>query len=124
MAKVDSYQKDLKLPMINIIPAIIWSIPVHQYLFPNAEFWVSFGIGAFFIIVYVTIGYLPYISLVTSIASTIMFTMLIWAPMDYIPNHIVRIIVKVIAAILIGLIELGLFSNATIPAWERRSQPF
>ena len=28
-----SYEKNYKLPLINIVPAVIWSIPFHQKLF-------------------------------------------------------------------------------------------
>lgn len=31
------YEKNYKLPMVNIIPAIVWSIPLHQKLFPDAS---------------------------------------------------------------------------------------
>ena len=27
------YEKNYKLPLINIVPAVIWSIPFHQKLF-------------------------------------------------------------------------------------------
>ena len=43
MAKyiVDSYtpqfEKNFKFPMIQLIPGIIWSIPLHQKLFPDAS---------------------------------------------------------------------------------------
>ena len=32
----NSADKNYKMPMINIIPAIVWSIPFHQKSFPNA----------------------------------------------------------------------------------------
>lgn len=32
----ESFEKNFKLPFINIIPAIVWSIPFYQKLFPDA----------------------------------------------------------------------------------------
>ena len=34
--KTTSYEKNYKLPLVNIVPAIVWSIPLHQKLFPDA----------------------------------------------------------------------------------------
>lgn len=49
------------MPMINIIPAIVWSIPFHQKLFPNAGWWLTFGLCAVFVIAYVALSYIPWV---------------------------------------------------------------
>lgn len=36
--ETEKYQKNYGLPLINIIPAVVWSIPMHQKLFPDANF--------------------------------------------------------------------------------------
>jgi hypothetical protein len=43
---------------------------------------------------------------------------LFWVPADYIGNNVVRIIVKVLIAIVCGFVELGIFANATVPWLE------
>ena len=32
--KTSKYEKDFKFPLINLIPVIVWCIPVHQKLLP------------------------------------------------------------------------------------------
>lgn len=113
-----SYEKNYKLPLINIVPAVIWSIPFHQKLFPDAGWWVTFGLCAAFVVMYVVLSYLPIIVAVPSIAGVIILTALFWVPADYIGNNVVRIIVKVLIAIVCGFIELGIFANATVPWLE------
>ena len=113
-----SYEKNYKFPLINIIPAVVWSIPVHQKLFPDAGWWVTFGLYAAFVVVYVVLSYLPIIVAVPSIAGVIILTALFWVPADYIGNNVVRIIVKVLIAIVCGFVELGIFANATVPWLE------
>lgn len=112
------YEKNYKLPLINIVPAVIWSIPFHQKLFPDAGWWVTFGLCAAFVVMYVVLSYLPIIVAVPSIAGVIILTALFWVPADYIENNVVRIIVKVLIAIVCGFVELGIFANATIPCLE------
>ena len=126
MAKyiVDSYtpqfEKNFKLPMINLIPGIIWSIPLHQKLFPEASWWMTFGLCAAFVIAYLTLSYLPIISAVPCIAGVVIFTMLAWAPADHIGNDVVRIIVKILIIAFMILLELCVFINATLPWMEGR----
>ena len=112
------YEKNYKLPLINIVPAVIWSIPFHQKLFPDAGWWMPFGLCAAFVVVYAVLSYLPIIVAVPSIAGVIILTALFWVPADYIGNNVVRIIVKVLIAIVCGFIELGIFTNATVPWLE------
>ena len=112
------YEKNYKLPLINIVPAVIWSIPFHQKLFPDAGWWMTFGLCAAFVVVYAVLSYLPIIVAVPSIAGVIILTALFWVPADYIGNNVVRIIVKVLIAIVCGFIELGIFTNATVPWLE------
>ena len=113
-----SYEKNYKLPLINIVPAVIWSIPFHQKLFPDAGWWMTFGLCTAFVVVYVALSYFPIIASVPSIAGVIILTALFWVPADYIGNNVVRIIVKVLIAIVCGFVELGIFANATVPWLE------
>ena len=91
-----TYDKNYKMPLINIIPAIVWSIPFHQKLFPDAGWWLTFGLCAAFVIVYVALSYIPWVVIAPGIASVIIFSGLFWVFAEYIGNQIVRIIVKVI----------------------------
>ena len=113
-----SYEKNYKFPLINIIPAVVWSIPVHQKLFPDTGWWMTLGLCALFVIVYVTISYLPIIVAVPAVASAIIFSGLFWVFADYIGNQVVRIIVKVLIVSFFGFMELAIFANATVPWLE------
>lgn len=113
-----SYEKNYKLPLINIVPAVIWSIPFHQKLFPDAGWWMTFGLCTAFVVVYVALSCFPIIAAVPSIAGVIILSALFWVPADYIGNNVVRIIVKVLIAIVCGFVELGIFANATVPWLE------
>ena len=59
--KTNSYEKNYKFPLVNIVPAVVWSIPLHQKLFPDANWWVTFGICAAFVILYCALSYMPII---------------------------------------------------------------
>ncbi|MFR4144977.1 MAG: hypothetical protein ACLT1J_00650 [Mediterraneibacter gnavus] len=38
--KNSKYEKNYQMPMINILPGIVWSVPLHQKLFPNTNGWL------------------------------------------------------------------------------------
>ena len=101
--KTSKYEKNYKMPMINIVPAV-----------------VTLGLCVLFVGVYVLLSYLPIIAALPSIAGVIMLTALFWTPADYIGNNIARIVVKVVIAIASGFVELAIFANATVPWLEAR----
>lgn len=123
--KTNSYEKNYKIPLINIVPAVVWSIPLHQKLFPDASWWMTFGICVAFVVLYCVLSYMPIIAAVPCIAGVIIFTALFWVFADYIGNDIARIAVKVVIAAFFGFVELALFANATIPwlDWKNPQKP-
>lgn len=116
----ESFEKNFKLPFINLIPAIVWSIPFHQKLFPDAGWWMTFGLCALFVIVYVTLSFLPVITIVPCVAGVVIFTALAWAPANLIGNNIARIIVKGVILVFFILLELCVWINVTLPWLERK----
>lgn len=117
-----SYEKNYKFPLSNIIPAVVWSIPVHQKLFLDAGWWVTFGLCALFVIVYVTLSYVPIIVAVPAIASVIIFSGLFWVFADYIGNQVVRIIVKVLITAFFGLWNWRYLQMRQCLGWKERKQ--
>ena len=115
-----SYEKNYKLPLINIVPAVVWSIPIHQKLFPDARWWMTFGLCLAFVVAYVAVSFIPWAVIAPAVASVIIFSGLFWVFADYIGNQVVRIIVKVIIVAIFGLLEIGIFANATVPWLESR----
>lgn len=126
MAKyvVDSYkptfEKNFKFPLINLIPGIIWSMPLHQKLFPEASGWVTFGLCAAFVVLYLFLSYSPIVAAIPCIAGVVIFTMLAWAPADHIENDVVRIIVKILILAFMVVLEFCVFINATLPWMESK----
>ena len=115
------YEKNFKFPMINLIPAIVWCIPVHQKLSPLAGTMGAFIAVAAFFILYVLLSYVPIVALVPGVASVIMMTAMLWAPADHIGNNVARIIVKGIILAIMVLIEFCVLINATLPWLERKT---
>ena len=79
---------------------------------------MTFGLCALFVIIYVTLSYLPIIVAVPAVAGVIIFTGLFWLFADYIGNQVARIIVKILIAAFFGLMEFAIFANATVPWLE------
>ena len=119
--KTSKYEKNFKFPMINLIPAIIWCIPVHQKMTPIIGTAGVYGVVAAFFVLYILLSYVPIVALAPGIASVIMLTGLFWAPADHIGNNVVRIIVKGIILLIIVLIEFCVVINATLPWLERKT---
>lgn len=106
--------------MINIIPAIVWSIPLHQKLFPDASWWGILFLCALFVVVYWYLSMKPIIAAIPCVAGVVMFTALFWVFSDYIGNIPARIIVKIIILGIAVMIELCIWINATLPWMEKK----
>lgn len=113
--KTSSYEKNYMIPLVNIIPAVVWSIPFHQKMFPDVSWWMTFGLCAAFVVLFCILSYMPILSVVPCVAGAMMFIGLIWVFADYIGNDIVRIIVKVVIVAFFGFMELAVFANALVP---------
>lgn len=116
----DPYKKSYGMPMINLLPALVWSIPVHQKLYPDINSWVALGLSILFIAVYVGMCYFPFAVIPPAIASVIMITGLFWVFADYIGNQPVRIIVKIVIALIAAFMEISVVANAMLPWMEAK----
>ena len=108
--KHNNKDNDSMMAMVNIIPAIIWAIVFCQKFCDSLTFWPKLGIGIVFVIVYMVLSILPYISLVMNVASAIMYIGMVWA---------LKLVGKIVTAIIIGLIELSLFVIPTFGAMTK-----
>ena len=118
--KTESFQKNFKLPFVNLIPAFIWSIPLQQKMFPDASWWTTFALCGLFVIAYMVLSFLPIITVAPCVAGVVIFTALAWAPVDMIGNNAVRIIVKIVILAFFIMLELCVWINATLPWLERK----
>lgn len=118
--KENEFPRSYGLPLVNLIPAIIWSIPLKQYVFPDAGFLATLGICGAFIFLYIIITLIPVVCAIPDIAGIIIYVGLFWALADMIGHDTWRIVVKVIIAIIVGLVEICVFANSTVPWMEKR----
>lgn len=114
------YEKDYKIPFINLIPGFVWSIPLHQKLFPEVDFWLLAIITLAFITTYVVLSMKPWVAIVPCIAGVVIYTALFWALADYIGNDLVKYTIKGVILILAILVEALVFGNATLPWLESK----
>ena len=113
--KTSKYEKNFKFPLINLISAIVWCIPVHQKLSPLVGTMGAYIAVAVFLVLYVLLSFVPIAAVAPGIASVIMMTAMLWPPADHIGNNVVRVIVKEIILVIIVLIEFCILINATLP---------
>jgi len=109
------YKKDYGIPIINILPAIVWSIPMAQFISPRIGDGISFCLCMIFIFAYYVLSIKPFIAIVPCVLSVIMLTGLIWVFADWIADDSIRIVTKVLILGIVIFIEFGIFSNATVP---------
>lgn len=102
------------MPLINIVAAMIWAIPLSQYFLEQQSGMTRFLICAAFVVVYMVCNFLRFISIAPCIASTIIYVNMLWALFAGIEADLTRTIIKVIIAAFIGLLELAIFINATL----------
>ena len=119
--KYEKYEKNYVFPFINIVPAVVWSIPIHQKLFPEAGFWVVALYTVAFIALYFFVSLKPIIAGVPCIAGVVIYTLTIWIPINYIENNVVRIILKGVALVFVILVELAIWTNATLPWLQEKT---
>lgn len=117
--KHNNTDNDSIMAMINIIPAIVWAIVFCQKFCGSMSFLLTLGIGTVFVIIYMVLSMRPYISLVMNVASAIMYIGIVWVLVDLIGNETVRLVGKIITAIIVGLIELSLFAIPTFGAMTK-----
>lgn len=112
--KTKEYQTNFVLPFLNAIAGMVWSIPILQNLLPGVEGIVALGVGAVITLVYVVISVMPDIAIVPCIASTIIYTAMLWGIADNIGHIVIRIIVKIVMLLFVVFAEFSIFSNATL----------
>ena len=88
--KASKYEKNYKFPMINLIPAIVWCIPIHQKLSPIIGTAGAYGVVAAFFVLYILLSYVPIVALAPGIASVIMLTEVQDMHKGYYPKELYR----------------------------------
>lgn len=119
--KHEKFEKNYLFPFINIVPAVVWSIPIHQKLFPEAGFWIVALYTVAFIALYLFVSLKPIIAAVPCIAGVVIYTLTAWIPLNHIGNNVVRIILKAIALIIVILVEFAVWINATLPWLQEKT---
>lgn len=120
--KTKKYETNYGLPFLNAIAGMVWSIPILQKLLPGVEGIAALGIGVVFTLVYVVLSVMPVIAIVPCIASTIMYTAMLWGIADNIGHIVIRVIVKIVMLLFVLFAEFSIFSNATL-RWLQNKYP-
>lgn len=115
------YEKNYTMPFINIIPGIIWSIPIIQMFMDDVGTLAKFGFGIVFAFLYVVMTLVPVLALAPCVAGAIIYIGMLWSLAYLLGDGWIKITIKVIIAAFIGLLELSLFINATLPWLERKT---
>lgn len=105
--------------LINLIPAFIWALVITDQALPwELTFWSKFGIGFAFIVLYIVISKIPFITFAATIASAIMFIGLLWVPLNLISIVWLKFIIKAVIALLIGMAEILMSIVVTIKVFD------
>lgn len=70
---------------------------------------------------YVVLTLVPVLALAPCVAGAIIYIGMLWSLADLLGDGWIKITIKVIIAAFIGLLELSLFINATLPWLERKT---
>ncbi|MBE6035149.1 MAG: hypothetical protein E7222_10700 [Clostridiales bacterium] len=119
--KHEKYEKNYVFPFINIVPAVVWSIPIHQKLFPEAGFWIVALYTIAFIGLYLYFSMKPIVAAVPCIAGVVIYTLTAWIPLNHIENNVVRIILKIITLGIVIIVEFAIWTNATLPWLQEKT---
>lgn len=119
--KHEKFERNYVFPFINIVPAIVWSIPIHQKLFPEAGFWIVAIYTVVFIALYMYVSLKPVIAAAPCVAGVLIYKLTAWIPLNHIGNNVVRIILKGIALIIVVLVEFAVWIDATLPWLQEKT---
>lgn len=120
--RTKEYQTNYGLPFLNAVAGMVWSIPILQKLLPGVEGIAALGIGAVITLVYVILSMMPVIAIAPCIASTVMYTAMLWGIADNIGHIVIRVIAKVLLLLFVVFAEFSIFSNATL-RWLQNKYP-
>lgn len=104
---------NLAVAFVNLIPAIIYAFVVAEQLLRGQTFGIRFIAWIGVIVAYMGLSILPYTSFLMIIPSTFILAGMLWTLCGLIASGIICIILKVITAIIVGLIELSIAVNMT-----------
>ena len=103
--------------LINLIPAFIWTLVITDQALPwELTFWPKLGFA--FIVLYIVISKIPFITFAATIASAIMFIGLLWVPVNLISIVWLKFIIKAVIALLIGMAEILMSIVVTIKVFD------
>lgn len=104
---------NLAVAFVNLVPAIIYAFVVAEQLLRGQPFGLRFAAWIGVIIAYMVLTILPYASFLMIIPSAFILAGMLWVLCDFVDASVVRIILKVITAAIVGLIELSIAVNMT-----------
>lgn len=120
------YRKPLQtttygIAIFNIFTAFVYGIAITDKL--HLEGGIRIVIRIAVIVLFLALEFIPKIVLVPAVAAGFMNIFIAWSFIDHIGNPVARVIVKAVAAIILALIELSLYTDVTIGSREDTRVP-
>lgn len=109
------------IAIFNLFSAFIYSIAIADKL--HLEGGIRIGAKIAVIMLFLALEFIPKIVIVPAVAAGFMNIFIAWSFIDHVGNPVVRIILKIVVAIIFALVELSLFTDVTIASREDTRVP-
>lgn len=109
------------IAIFNLFSAFIYSIAIADKL--HLEGGIRIGAKIAIIMLFLALEFIPKIVIVPAVAAGFMNIFIAWSFIDHVGNPVVRIILKIVVAIIFALVELSLFTDVTIASREDTRVP-
>lgn len=113
-SKTETFEPSYKLPIVNLLAALVCSIAFMQKVFPSVDGMKSLLMGVVFIIIYYCVCLIPLCSIVPAVVSGIIYAVMFLALADKIGSDVIRFIVKALILIIDVFIEFMVIVNSTL----------
>ena len=113
-------EKDNKIMFLNALAALMWRVAFYGTVFGNDSSVSNILVCIIFIAVYMAVCFIPFICIVADAAAGFMYVWNLWTILDHIGNSGVKIALKVVAVVIVALIEMAMVVNVTLPWVTKR----
>lgn len=108
--------RTIGIAIFNLFAAFIYSIAIVDKL--HIEGGIRIPVQIAFIIIFGILEFIPKIVIIPAGAAGFMNCFTVWSLLAHIGNPVVRIILRIVAIIILVLIELSLFTDVTLGSKE------
>ena len=109
------------IAIFNLFSAFIYGIAIADKL--HLEGGIRAGVRIAVIVLFFALEFIPKIVIIPAIAAGFMNIFTAWSLLDHIGTPALRMILKAVAAIILALIELSLFTDVTLEGRDESRTP-